>query len=82
MTAEQIITLLRSHFCLLSLTENIKTEINNISKSGTDTQLPKSITTTGQQAASWFIKALYLCLQPLYGFATNTGQPGLLSISL
>ena len=29
MTAEQIITLLRSHFCLLSLTENIKTEINN-----------------------------------------------------
>ena len=30
MTAEQIITLLRSHFCLLSLTENIKTEINNI----------------------------------------------------
>lgn len=30
MTAEQIITLLSSHFCLLSLTENIKTEINNI----------------------------------------------------
>ena len=30
MTAEQIITLPSSHFCLLSLTENIKTEINNI----------------------------------------------------
>lgn len=42
MTAEQIIALLSSHFCLLSLTEKIKTEINNISKSGTDTQLPKA----------------------------------------
>ena len=30
MTAEQIITLLRSHFCLLSLTENIRREINYI----------------------------------------------------
>ena len=30
MTAEQIITLLSSHFCMFSLTENIKTEINNI----------------------------------------------------
>lgn len=30
MTAEQIITLPSSHFCLLSLTEKIKTEINNI----------------------------------------------------
>ena len=30
MTAKQIITLPSSHFCLLSLTENIKTEINNI----------------------------------------------------
>ena len=30
MTAEQITTLLSSHFCLLSFTENIKTETNNI----------------------------------------------------
>ena len=30
MTAEQCYGLLRSHFSLLSLTENIKTEINNI----------------------------------------------------
>ena len=82
MTAEQIITLLSSHFCLLSLTENIKTEINNITIPARILNYKKSITTTGQQAASWFIKALYLCLQPLYRFATNTGQPGLLSTSL
>lgn len=30
MTAEQITTLLSSHFSLLSLTDKIKTEINNI----------------------------------------------------
>lgn len=82
MTAEQYHGLLHSHFSILSFTENIETEINNISKSGTDTQLQKNITTMGQQAASWFIMALYLCLQPLYRFETNTGQPDLLSTSL
>ena len=30
MTAEQYHSLLSSHFCLLSLTENRRTEINNI----------------------------------------------------
>ena len=82
MTAEQIITLLSSHFCLLSLTENIKTEINNITIPARILNYKKSTTTMGQQAASWFIMALYLCLQPLYRFATNTGEPGLLSTSL